>query len=113
MVAQNNLLALPAGCEGKCGMAAIRLKPGMSFEGENLYAFTKETLPSYAAPRFVRVQVSGPGFGGLPGGGFRPLAFQRWCWGFWWWWHPELMTPSGPARAGGGVSDDGLKVPDF
>ncbi|NWZ28343.1 S27A2 synthetase, partial [Asarcornis scutulata] len=44
------------GCEGKCGMAAIRLKPGMSFEGENLYAFTKETLPSYAAPRFVRIQ---------------------------------------------------------
>lgn len=52
--------ALPAGCEGKCGMAAIRLKPGMSFEGENFYAFTKETLPSYAAPRFVRIQVSGP-----------------------------------------------------
>ncbi|KAI6060114.1 Very long-chain acyl-CoA synthetase [Aix galericulata] len=44
------------GCEGKCGMAAIRLKPGTSFEGENLYAFTKETLPSYAAPRFVRIQ---------------------------------------------------------
>uniref|UniRef100_A0A8B9SSN6 long-chain-fatty-acid--CoA ligase n=1 Tax=Anas platyrhynchos TaxID=8839 RepID=A0A8B9SSN6_ANAPL len=44
------------GCEGKCGMAAIRLKPGMSFEGENFYAFTKETLPSYAAPRFVRIQ---------------------------------------------------------
>ncbi|KAM9168521.1 long-chain fatty acid transport protein 2-like [Mergus octosetaceus] len=44
------------GCEGKCGMAAIRLKPGMSFEGENLYAFSKETLPTYAAPRFVRIQ---------------------------------------------------------
>ncbi|XP_010281649.1 PREDICTED: very long-chain acyl-CoA synthetase-like, partial [Phaethon lepturus] len=44
------------GCEGRCGMAAIRLKAGASFEGENLYAFTRDTLPSYAAPRFVRIQ---------------------------------------------------------
>ncbi|XP_075581610.1 long-chain fatty acid transport protein 2-like [Pelecanus crispus] len=44
------------GCEGRCGMAAIRLKAGASFEGENFYAFTKDTLPSYAAPRFVRIQ---------------------------------------------------------
>lgn len=43
-------------------MAAIRLKAGESFEGENLYAFTRDTLPSYAAPRFVRIQVSGPSF---------------------------------------------------
>ncbi|KAM9271863.1 long-chain fatty acid transport protein 5 isoform 2-T2 [Cariama cristata] len=44
------------GCEGRCGMAAICLKAGASFEGENLYAFTRDTLPSYAAPRFVRIQ---------------------------------------------------------
>ncbi|NWH20501.1 S27A2 synthetase, partial [Grus americana] len=44
------------GCEGRCGMAAIRLKPGASFEGKDLYAFTGDTLPSYAAPRFVRIQ---------------------------------------------------------
>ncbi|CAM9110241.1 unnamed protein product [Bubo scandiacus] len=44
------------GCEGRCGMAAIRLRAGASFEGERLYAFTRETLPSYAAPRFVRIQ---------------------------------------------------------
>ncbi|XP_072703718.1 long-chain fatty acid transport protein 5 [Ciconia boyciana] len=44
------------GCEGRCGMAAIRLKAGASFEGENLYAFTGDTLPGYAAPRFVRIQ---------------------------------------------------------
>ncbi|XP_009577765.1 PREDICTED: very long-chain acyl-CoA synthetase-like, partial [Fulmarus glacialis] len=44
------------GCEGRCGMAAIRLKAGTSFEGENLYAFTRDTLPSYATPRFVRIQ---------------------------------------------------------
>ncbi|KAM9273441.1 long-chain fatty acid transport protein 5 [Morus bassanus] len=44
------------GCEGRCGMAAIRLKAGANFKGENLYAFTGDTLPSYAAPRFVRIQ---------------------------------------------------------
>ncbi|XP_025914968.1 very long-chain acyl-CoA synthetase-like [Apteryx rowi] len=44
------------GCEGRCGMAAVRLKPGASFEGESLYAHAKECLPSYAAPRFVRLQ---------------------------------------------------------
>ncbi|OXB52144.1 UNVERIFIED_CONTAM: hypothetical protein H355_013040 [Colinus virginianus] len=44
------------GCEGRCGMAAVRLKPDQSFDGESLYAFTRDTLPAYAAPRFVRVQ---------------------------------------------------------
>ncbi|XP_068277912.1 long-chain fatty acid transport protein 2-like [Nyctibius grandis] len=44
------------GCEGRCGMAAIRLKAGATFNGESLYAFTGDTLPSYAAPRFVRIQ---------------------------------------------------------
>ncbi|XP_040450050.1 very long-chain acyl-CoA synthetase-like isoform X2 [Falco naumanni] len=44
------------GCEGRCGMAAIRLKAGASFEGESFYTFTRDTLPSYAAPRFVRIQ---------------------------------------------------------
>uniref|UniRef100_A0A8C8AU91 long-chain-fatty-acid--CoA ligase n=1 Tax=Otus sunia TaxID=257818 RepID=A0A8C8AU91_9STRI len=57
------------GCEGRCGMAAIRLRAGASFEGERLYAFTRETLPSYAAPRFVRIQVSAPGSLGAGGGG--------------------------------------------
>lgn len=53
-------------------MAAICLKAGTSFEGESLYAFTGDTLPSYAAPRFVRIQVSGPSFtrgGGVASGG--------------------------------------------
>nr|XP_009929825.1 PREDICTED: very long-chain acyl-CoA synthetase-like [Opisthocomus hoazin] len=44
------------GCEGRCGMAAICLKAGASFEGENFYTFTRDTLPSYAAPRFIRIQ---------------------------------------------------------
>ncbi|POI19966.1 hypothetical protein CIB84_016288 [Bambusicola thoracicus] len=37
-------------------MAAVRLKPGESFDGESLYAFTRDKLPIYAAPRFVRIQ---------------------------------------------------------
>lgn len=37
-------------------MAAVRLKPGESFDGESLYTFTRDTLPIYAAPRFVRIQ---------------------------------------------------------
>ncbi|NXK16053.1 S27A2 synthetase, partial [Arenaria interpres] len=48
-------VAVP-GCEGRCGMAAIRLKAGATFEGQDLYAFTRDTLPAYAAPRFVRIQ---------------------------------------------------------
>lgn len=48
-------------------MAAVRLKPGQSFDGQSLYAFTRDTLPIYAAPRFVRIQVS-------------PGALQVWLW---------------------------------
>ncbi|NXO01100.1 S27A2 synthetase, partial [Rhinopomastus cyanomelas] len=48
-------VAVP-GCEGRCGMAAIRLKPGMTFRGDDLYSFTADTLPGYAAPRFIRLQ---------------------------------------------------------
>ncbi|XP_062368519.1 long-chain fatty acid transport protein 5 isoform X2 [Cinclus cinclus] len=48
-------VAVP-GCEGRCGMAAVRLKAGASFDGDKLYAFTRDTLPSYAAPRFIRIQ---------------------------------------------------------
>ncbi|XP_009071831.1 PREDICTED: very long-chain acyl-CoA synthetase-like, partial [Acanthisitta chloris] len=44
------------GCEGRCGMAALRLKDGASFDGRSLYAFTRDTLPGYAAPRFLRIQ---------------------------------------------------------
>ncbi|XP_046760790.1 bile acyl-CoA synthetase isoform X2 [Gallus gallus] len=52
-----NVYGVPVpGCEGKCGMAAVRLKPGQSFDGESLYTFTRDTLPIYAAPRFVRIQ---------------------------------------------------------
>lgn len=85
-------------------MAAIRLKPGMSFEGENLYAFTRETLPSYAAPRFVRIQVSGPGFGGgASRGWFSASCLPAMALGLL---AVVLMTPLGSPRAGGGVGAD-------
>ncbi|XP_068034639.1 long-chain fatty acid transport protein 2-like [Anomalospiza imberbis] len=48
-------VAVP-GCEGRCGMAAVRLKDGATFDGDKLYAFMEDTLPAYAAPRFVRIQ---------------------------------------------------------
>ncbi|NXT03387.1 S27A2 synthetase, partial [Jacana jacana] len=48
-------VAVP-GCEGRCGMAAIRLKAGATFQGQDLYTFTGDTLPVYAAPRFLRIQ---------------------------------------------------------
>lgn len=48
-----------AGCEGRCGMAAVRLKDGATFDGDTLYTFTRDMLPAYAAPRFIRIQVSG------------------------------------------------------
>ncbi|NXP95426.1 S27A5 synthetase, partial [Passerina amoena] len=37
-------------------MAAVRLKDGAAFDGDQLFAFTQETLPAYAAPRFIRIQ---------------------------------------------------------
>lgn len=74
----------PAGCEGRCGMAAVRLKAGTTFDGRSLYAFTRETLPAYAAPRFVRLQVSAAPAPASPrasrwppGGGPLPAAPRR------------------------------------
>uniref|UniRef100_A0A8C7E8G2 long-chain-fatty-acid--CoA ligase n=1 Tax=Nothoprocta perdicaria TaxID=30464 RepID=A0A8C7E8G2_NOTPE len=39
-----------------CGMAAVRLRAGTRFEGERLAARARACLPSYAVPRFVRIQ---------------------------------------------------------
>ncbi|XP_056366126.1 long-chain fatty acid transport protein 5 [Oenanthe melanoleuca] len=50
-------VAVP-GCEGRCGMAAVCLKAGATFDGDKLYAYTRDTLPAYAAPRFIRIQDS-------------------------------------------------------
>ncbi|XP_060613969.2 long-chain fatty acid transport protein 3 [Anolis sagrei] len=43
-------------CEGRAGMAAIVLKTGREFDGEEVYAHAVELLPSYARPRFLRIQ---------------------------------------------------------
>nr|DBA31659.1 TPA: hypothetical protein GDO54_007452 [Pyxicephalus adspersus] len=44
--------------EGRIGMAAIKLKEGQTFDGEKLYGKVVDYLPSYARPRFVRIQDS-------------------------------------------------------
>ncbi|XP_040022438.2 long-chain fatty acid transport protein 2 [Gasterosteus aculeatus] len=44
------------GHEGRIGMAALKLKEGMDFEGKVLYQHVKNFLPSYARPRFIRIQ---------------------------------------------------------
>nr|XP_003467240.1 bile acyl-CoA synthetase isoform X1 [Cavia porcellus] len=44
------------GCEGKVGIAAVRLAPGQTFDGQKLYQHVHKWLPTYAAPHFIRVQ---------------------------------------------------------
>nr|XP_034990066.1 very long-chain acyl-CoA synthetase-like isoform X3 [Zootoca vivipara] len=52
-----NVYGVPVpGHEGKTGMAAICLKKGHSFDGQELYAHANDLLPAYAVPRFVRIQ---------------------------------------------------------
>ncbi|KAM6450426.1 long-chain fatty acid transport protein 2-like isoform 2-T2 [Liasis olivaceus] len=52
-----NVYGVPVpGHEGKIGMAAIQLKEGESFDGKQLYAHTKNYLPNYAIPHFVRIR---------------------------------------------------------
>ncbi|EHB03826.1 Bile acyl-CoA synthetase [Heterocephalus glaber] len=52
-----NVYGVPVpGCEGKVGMAAVRLVPGQTFDGQKLYQHVHMWLPSYAAPHFIRIQ---------------------------------------------------------
>ncbi|XP_044526952.1 bile acyl-CoA synthetase [Gracilinanus agilis] len=52
-----NVYGVPVpGCEGKVGVAAVRLSPGKTFDGQKLYHFTEKELPAYAVPRFIRIQ---------------------------------------------------------
>ncbi|CAI5645031.1 unnamed protein product [Oreochromis niloticus] len=44
------------GHEGRIGMAALKLKENMDFDGKAFYQHVKNYLPSYARPRFVRIQ---------------------------------------------------------
>ncbi|KAG8440361.1 hypothetical protein GDO86_006203 [Hymenochirus boettgeri] len=42
--------------EGRIGMTSIILKEGKEFDGKKLYSNVSDNLPSYARPRFVRIQ---------------------------------------------------------
>ncbi|XP_027716888.1 bile acyl-CoA synthetase [Vombatus ursinus] len=54
-----NVYGVPVpGCEGKVGMAAVRLRPGKAFDGQKLHSFIENGLPVYAAPHFIRIQDS-------------------------------------------------------
>ncbi|XP_060734446.1 solute carrier family 27 member 2a [Tachysurus vachellii] len=44
------------GHEGRIGMAAIKLKEGWNFDGSIAYKHVESYLPTYARPRFIRVQ---------------------------------------------------------
>ncbi|KAH0626657.1 hypothetical protein JD844_001751 [Phrynosoma platyrhinos] len=46
------------GHEGRIGMAAVRLKDGLSFDGKKLYTLAKDYMPNYAIPRFIRLKES-------------------------------------------------------
>ena len=45
------------GHEGRIGMAALKLKENMDFDSKATYQHVKNFLPSYARPRFIRIQV--------------------------------------------------------
>lgn len=44
-------------------MAAVQLAPGRAFDGQKLYQHVRTWLPAYAAPHFIRIQVSSGGSG--------------------------------------------------
>lgn len=46
------------GHEGRAGMAAVLMQPGQAFDAQALYDLTRERLPRYAAPLFVRVSAA-------------------------------------------------------
>lgn len=50
-------MAVTSGHEGRIGMASLKLKENMDFDGKATYQHVKNYLPSYARPRFIRIQV--------------------------------------------------------
>lgn len=44
------------GHEGRIGMAAVTVKEGVQFDGSKIYSHVVSYLPSYARPRFIRIQ---------------------------------------------------------
>ncbi|KAJ7313784.1 hypothetical protein JRQ81_005476 [Phrynocephalus forsythii] len=52
-----NVYGVPVpGHEGKIGMAAVRLKEGLAFDGKKLYEYTRASMPRYAVPHFIRLR---------------------------------------------------------
>ncbi|XP_076983968.1 long-chain fatty acid transport protein 2 [Tamandua tetradactyla] len=52
-----NVYGVPVpGHEGRIGMASIKLKEDHEFDGKKLFVHVTDYLPSYARPRFVRIQ---------------------------------------------------------
>lgn len=39
-------------------MAAVKLAPGKTFDGQKLYQHVRSWLPAYATPHFIRIQDS-------------------------------------------------------
>lgn len=52
------LIVFILGHEGRIGMAAATLKKDVKFDGRRMYQHVVSYLPSYARPRFIRIQVS-------------------------------------------------------
>ncbi|XP_035381328.1 very long-chain acyl-CoA synthetase-like [Electrophorus electricus] len=44
------------GHEGGIGMAAVRLREGMAFDGSVMHQHVESYLPAYSRPRFIRIQ---------------------------------------------------------
>nr|KAF6388879.1 solute carrier family 27 member 2 [Myotis myotis] len=50
------VVSLKEGHEGRIGMASIKMKEGHEFDGKKLFKHIADYLPSYARPRFLRIQ---------------------------------------------------------
>ncbi|XP_005864049.1 PREDICTED: very long-chain acyl-CoA synthetase, partial [Myotis brandtii] len=56
-VQEANVYGVPVpGHEGRIGMASIKMKEGHEFDGKKLCKHIADYLPSYARPRFLRIQ---------------------------------------------------------
>lgn len=52
-----NVYGVPVpGHEGRIGMASIKMKEDREFDGKKLFKHVVDYLPSYARPRFLRIQ---------------------------------------------------------
>ncbi|XP_039979149.1 long-chain fatty acid transport protein 6 isoform X2 [Xiphias gladius] len=49
------------GHEGRAGMAAMIVRPGLTFNGKKLFEHVTRDLPAYAHPLFIRLQVMNRG----------------------------------------------------